>query len=116
MEKGETEEETARREAYEETGLKNLVFLPGFRRVNIYPMFRGSRRVERHVIFFLTESKSGEIKLSHEHTTHEWLDFDTAIRRVRFSSLRAILAAAAQRVDPSFKWKASENTAKKLST
>lgn len=108
-EKGETEEQTARREAFEETGLKNLVFVPRFREVNIYPMFRGPKRVERHVIFFLAESKAGEVVLSHEHTACEWLDFNDSIKRVRFPALKSILASAAQKLDPSFKWKANEN-------
>ncbi len=112
VEKGETEEETARREAFEETGLKNLVFVPHFRKENIYPMFRGTKRVERHVLFFLAESKTGDIVLSHEHTAFEWLDFNDSIRRVRFPALKSILAAAAQRLDPSFKWKVNEDATK----
>lgn len=111
-EKGETEEETARREAFEETGLKNLVFVPRFKKINIYPMFRGTKRVERHVIFFLAESKAGEIVLSHEHTAYEWLDFENSIKRVRFPALKSILASAAQELDPSFKWRATENATK----
>ena len=108
----ETEEETARREAFEETGLKNLVFVPRFRKVNIYPMFRGAKRVERHVIFFLAESKAGDITLSHEHTAFEWLDFDASIKRVRFPALKSILAAASQELEPSFTWKATESATK----
>ncbi len=116
VEKDETEEGTARREAFEETGLKNLVFVPRFKKVNIYPMFRGTSRVERHVLFFLAESKTGEIVLSHEHTSFEWLDFNDSIKRVRFPALRAILASAAQRLDPAFKWKANEDATKHFFT
>ncbi|MBM3281901.1 MAG: NUDIX domain-containing protein [Candidatus Diapherotrites archaeon] len=112
VEKGETDEETARREAFEETGLKNLVFIPRFKRVNIYTMFRGTKKVERHVLFFLAESKSGEIVLSPEHTAYEWLDFHDAIKRVRFPALKSILAGAAQKLDPEFKWKPSESMLK----
>jgi 8-oxo-dGTP pyrophosphatase MutT (NUDIX family) len=109
VEKGETDEETARREAFEETGLKNLVFIPRFKRINIYTMFRGTKKVERHVLFFLAESKHGDVVLSPEHTSFEWLDFHDAIRRVRFPALKSILASAAQRLDPEFKWKVSES-------
>lgn len=108
VEKGETDEETARREAFEETGLKNLVFVPRFKKINIYTMFRGTQKVERHVLFFLAESKTGDVVLSPEHTAYEWLDFHDSIRRVRFPALKSILAAAAQKLDPSFKWKPSE--------
>lgn len=108
VEKGETDEETARREAFEETGLKNLVFVPRFKKINIYTMFRGVKKVERHVLFFLAESKTGDVVLSPEHTAYEWLDFHDSIKRVRFPALKSILAAAAQRLDSSFKWKPSE--------
>lgn len=114
MEKGENEEQTARREAFEETGLKNLVLTPRFRKVNIYEMYRGPQKVERHVVFLLAESKNGEITLSDEHTAYEWLDFADAIHRVKFPALRSILGAAAQKLDPSFKWKNSDNPPKKF--
>jgi 8-oxo-dGTP pyrophosphatase MutT (NUDIX family) len=108
VEKGETDEETARREAFEETGLKNLVFVPRFKKINIYAMFRGVKKVERHVLFFLAESKTGEVVLSPEHTAYEWLDFHDSIKRVRFPALKSILAAAAQKLDSTFKWKPSD--------
>ncbi len=108
VEKGETDEQTARREAFEETGIKNLVFVPHFKKVNIYPMYRGTKKVERHVLYFLAESKSGEVELSAEHIAYEWLDFTSAIHRVKFPALKSILSAAAQKLDPSFKWKPSE--------
>lgn len=109
VEKGENEYETTRREVFEETGLKNIVFYPNFRHVNKYLMYRGQEQVERHVIFFLAESKSGEVKLSEEHSEFEWLSYDESIQRVRFPALRAILLTAAKKLDPGFK---PTNTAK----
>ena len=102
MEKGETEEETARREIFEETGLKNLVFHPTFRKVNKYTMMREHGPIERHVIFFLAESKSGDVVLSDEHSAFEWLSFEASIHRVHFPALKAILFWASKILDPSF--------------
>lgn len=102
VERGETEEETARREVFEETGLKNIVFAPHFRKMNRYTMFRGPEEIERQVIFFLAESKSGDVVLSDEHSDFEWLSFDESIQRVRFPTLKAILLAAAKRLEPGF--------------
>lgn len=102
MEKGENEEQTARREIFEETGLKNLVFHPTFRRVNKYTMMRENGPIERHVIFFLAESKSGDVVLSDEHSAFEWLSFESSIHRVHFPALKAILFWASKLLDPSF--------------
>ncbi len=102
MEKGESEEQTARREVFEETGLKNVIFYPRFRRVNIYTMMREQGLVERHVIFFLGESKNGDVVLSDEHSAFEWLSFEDAVQRVKFPALKAIMFAAAKTLDPSF--------------
>jgi len=102
MEKGESEEQTARREVFEETGLKNVVFYPRFRRVNIYTMMREQGLVERHVIFFLGESKNGDVVLSDEHSAFEWLSFEDAVQRVKFPALKAIMFAAAKTLEPTF--------------
>ncbi|MEK6902854.1 MAG: NUDIX domain-containing protein [archaeon] len=102
MEKGENEEQTARREIFEETGLKNLVFHPTFRKVNKYTMMRENGPIERHVIFFLAESKSGDVVLSEEHSAFEWLSFEASIHRVHFPALKAILFWASKILDPAF--------------
>lgn len=49
VEPGETEHETARREIYEEVGLKNIAFLDGFRVKITYSPAPG---VEKLVVFF----------------------------------------------------------------
>lgn len=108
MEKGENEEQTARREIFEETGLKNLVFLPRFRHVNKYIVFRGKKPLQRHVVFFLGETKSGDVVLSEEHSDFEWLDFRESIQRVKFPALKAILYLAAQRLEPGFTYEEPE--------
>jgi dATP pyrophosphohydrolase len=110
MEKGENEEETARREVFEETGLKNIVFYPKFRRVNVYSMMREHGPIERQVIFFLGESKNGDVVLSDEHNAFEWLTFEEAIHRVKFPALKAILFAAAKTLDPGFVFSLSKKT------
>ncbi|MEK6820894.1 MAG: hypothetical protein AABY11_00650, partial [archaeon] len=77
-------------------------FYPKFRRVNIYTMMREHGPCERHVIFFLGESRSGDVVLSNEHNAFEWLGFEEAIHRVKFPALKAIMYAAAKTLDPAF--------------
>ena len=102
MERGETEEQTARREVFEETGLKNLRFVPGFRKTNRYTARRPGKFVGREDVFFLAEAPRKEIRLSHEHAAYEWLSFPDAIARARFPVFKSILAKAARELDPRF--------------
>lgn len=108
-EANETEKQAARREVYEETGLKNLRFIPNFRQVNHYSIYTRGRSIKKEGIFFLAESKRGTVQLSPVHVEYAWLDFETAIRRVKFKNLRKILVAAAQRLDSSFEWQESRD-------
>jgi len=83
IEKDEKEEETVRREIQEETGLKDLKFVPGFKeKINyFYKNDRGT--VFKEVIFFLVESKSEEVKISPEHTSYEWVTYTEALKRAK---------------------------------
>lgn len=87
VETGEADMEAARREIREETGLVGLSFIPGFKNTsNIF--YRGgkrSRKVEqrgrlvyRHSIIFLAQSKTKQVKISHEHRGFEWSGFERA--------------------------------------
>ena len=101
-EKGETEEETARREIFEETGLSNLRFLPGFRQINHFSLYLDGKKVSKEVVFFLAESRAGEVKLSPEHVAYEWLSFEDTIHRVKFRALKSILVHAAKTLQTRF--------------
>jgi 8-oxo-dGTP pyrophosphatase MutT (NUDIX family) len=58
IETGESETETARREIFEETGIKNVEFIKNFRQEDVY-IINGAarhtdeRQVEKHSIYFL---------------------------------------------------------------
>ncbi len=103
VEAGETEEQTARREVFEESGLANLRFIPKFRKVNRYSLYLHGKSLPVEVVFFLAESTQGEVTLSKEHMEYAWLDFDSALARVRFKTLKLILAEAARIIDPHYK-------------
>ncbi len=76
VETGETEEETARREILEETGLP-VRFIPGFRTVSHYSPRPGA---EKDAIYFLAELVMGEIKLQEsEVAAYKWCTPETAM-------------------------------------
>ncbi|MFI5420802.1 MAG: NUDIX domain-containing protein [Nitrososphaerales archaeon] len=64
VEKGETEEQAARREIFEETGLRVESFLPNFRKQIEYYYRRQDSLAHKRVIFFLTETKESKVRIS----------------------------------------------------
>jgi 8-oxo-dGTP pyrophosphatase MutT (NUDIX family) len=94
VEPGENEEETARREIREETGIAQLEFVPGFRQRIAYSFCRAGELVPKYVIFFLAKTSEKEVRLSDEHVGFEWLGYDEARKRLTFSSARTLLAKA----------------------
>jgi 8-oxo-dGTP pyrophosphatase MutT (NUDIX family) len=95
VEKDETDEQAARRELSEETGIEDVAFVPGFAREITY-FFRHRNRglVRKTVVFFVGEVTHSQIKLSHEHVGHVFLPFDDAIRKVTYSTAKQVLREA----------------------
>lgn len=103
IEKGESDIEAARREIEEETGLKNLRIISGFKAFEKY-FYRGSKKysekeegktIMKIVVFYLAESKTRDVKISHEHQGYEWLDLESALERLkRYKGSRDILKRA----------------------
>ncbi len=93
VEAGETELETAKREIYEEVGLKNLTFLPNFRAEINYPPKPG---VEKLVVFFLAEAHNDNVQyLWGEHVAHQWLAYDEVLRQLTYDTDRSVIRKAA---------------------
>lgn len=96
VEAGETDVEAAQREVEEETGIARAAqrLLPGFEDDTDYRFRRGHTLVEKDVRFYLIESSTKEVKISHEHSGYAWLPYDAALPRVSFEGPRRILQAA----------------------
>ena len=94
VEKGESEEQAAKREIWEETGLRINNFLPNFRRVIEYHYRRSKGLSHKQVIFFLAHSDKTDVKISYEHSGYEWLSFEQSLGRLTFDNARNILRDA----------------------
>ncbi len=94
IEEGEAELDAAIREAEEETGISDLKILDGFREKITYFFMAGKNLVHKEVVFFAAETKTKSIKISHEHTGFEWLDFDSALKKLSFKNSRDVLKKA----------------------
>ncbi|MBI2550450.1 NUDIX domain-containing protein [Candidatus Woesearchaeota archaeon] len=96
IEGNETEEETLRREAREESGLTDLRIISGFREKVSYFYRKEGETVPKDVIFLLAKTSSAEkeVKLSFEHSEYVWLGFEDAVKKVTYSNSKEVLKKA----------------------
>ena len=94
VEKGETEEQAATREIFEESSLHVNSFIPNFRKEIEYHYRRQDGLVHKRVIFFLAKSDVTSVKISFEHSGYDWLVFDQSLRRLTFENAKNVLRDA----------------------
>ena len=99
IESDETEKQTVVREVREETGIKDLKFIGGFKEEVSW--FFKKRNEEGQVetmfktaIFYLAQTETKEVKLSHEHQDFAWLEFSEAYERITFDAAKEVLKKA----------------------
>ncbi|MFH1657433.1 MAG: NUDIX domain-containing protein [bacterium] len=99
IEEGEQEIATAEREAEEETGIKDLNFVPGFReQMSYFFKFKGET-IFKTVVFYLAETKTNSIELSIEHIGFKWLLYEEALKGLTFENAKEVLKKAHQSLD-----------------
>ena len=92
-EKNESEEETAIREAAEETGIK-IKLLQGFKETIKYIYRFNNELISKEAVFFIAEAKSKEVKISKEHEDFKWADFEDAIKLMKHKNQKEMLKRA----------------------
>ena len=94
MEKGESTHETAIREAQEETGITDITFVENFEEWIEYNFKYQGELVQKKVVFFLAETKTKEIKISHEHSGYTWMDYNSSMEKTTFDNAKTVLTKA----------------------
>jgi len=94
MEKDESTHETAIRETKEETGIKDVSFLENFEEWIDYNFQYQGELVQKKVVFFLAETKTKEVEISHEHLDYIWMDYNTAMEKTTFDNAITVLTRA----------------------
>ncbi len=94
MEDGESTHETAVREAREETGIIDITFLENFEEWIKYDFQYKGELVHKKVVFFLAETKTKEIIISHEHLDYTWMDYNTSMEKTTFDNAKTVLTRA----------------------
>lgn len=92
MESGESPHETAIRETREETGIIDVKFLDYFEEWIQYNFQFNGELVQKKVVFFLGETKTKDIKISHEHLNYTWMDYSTAMEKITFDNAKTVLS------------------------
>ncbi len=91
IEKGETLEQTARREIKEETGLKDIKFIEGFKEWVKFFFRRNEKTTMKIATFLLAKTETEEIKLSQEHKDYVWLRYKKALKKLTYKNSKKIL-------------------------
>ncbi len=95
-ESNETDEQTARREIKEETGLDKIQLMPDFKEKITYVFTQEQKTIYKEVIFFLVETKTTKIKISKEHEEYIWLPYAKAHEKLNYRDSKQILTKAHQ--------------------
>ena len=91
MEKKETTQQTAIRETREETGITDVSFVENFEEWIEYNFQFQGELVHKKVVFFLGETKTKDVLISHEHLDYVWMDYLTAMEKTTFDNAKTVL-------------------------
>ncbi|MBI2151204.1 NUDIX domain-containing protein [Candidatus Woesearchaeota archaeon] len=95
IENGETEEQTALREAKEESALKKIELLPGFKEKTSFFKTKEGRQIYKEVAWFIGfVSDKTKGKVSWEHAELGWFTFADAAKTLTFPKEKELLAKA----------------------
>jgi len=94
MEQGESTHQTAIRETKEETGITDITFIENFEEWIEYNFKYQGELVQKKVVFFLAETKTKEIKISHEHSGYTWMDYNSSMEKTTFDNAKTVLTKA----------------------
>lgn len=94
IEKNELEREAAFRELKEETGIKKIVWIPGFREKIRYQYLRDTKYSSKEVIFFLARTTQKKITISFEHQGSLWLPYEEALQKITYQQAKNVLEKA----------------------
>ena len=94
LELNETEEEAAKREIKEETGIDDVQFAEGFKQKISYFYRKNDEVIHKEVVVFLAETKTEEVKLSFEHIGYVWMGYENAYKKLTFNNSKEVLKKA----------------------
>jgi 8-oxo-dGTP pyrophosphatase MutT (NUDIX family) len=94
VEEGESEVHTLFREVEEETGIRDLKVIEGFREVIKYFFNLKGVLVHKEVVFFLCRTGTKDVRVSEEHLGFRWLEYEEAEKTLEFKNSKTVLSKA----------------------
>jgi 8-oxo-dGTP pyrophosphatase MutT (NUDIX family) len=94
IEEGESELDAVIREVREETGITDLKLIEGFRQTISYQFKSTEGEINKTVVFYLGNTSTFKVTLSHEHRAYAWLKFEDALEQLTFDTARSVLKVA----------------------
>lgn len=95
VEKGESEEQTALREAEEETGLVKIRLEQGFKTKINYSFEKEGKIVNKEVVYFLGETLDrSNGRISSEHEELLWLPYLEALKKIKYVNDQSVMKKA----------------------
>ncbi len=94
IEENETVMQAALREAYEETGIKEISILEEFEHKITYYFSRGAQRIKKTVVYLIGISPIKEVIISEEHIGFHWAKYEEALKMLTFENTRKVIRAA----------------------
>lgn len=97
---GETEQETAKREIKEETGITDIEFKKGFRCIDTYKIkgtleFTKNRIIDKIVVYYIARADSDFVGCCDDEISRgEWLDFKQAVSCLKYPNQKSLLEKA----------------------
>ena len=98
IEKGEGEQDTVCREIEEETGIKRITFIDGFREIIKYYYKWKGEGIFKIVVFFLVTTRKKKVSISHEHQGYDWLAYEDALKKLTFKNSKEVLKKVYRRI------------------
>ena len=87
---------TMRRELAEETGIADVSVLDGFEERTEYTFRHKGKRQSKEVYWYVAETETLDVNLSHEHRGYLWLDWDQALETITHDETRSVVRLAEQ--------------------
>jgi bis(5'-nucleosidyl)-tetraphosphatase len=94
LEENESEREAAFRELEEETGIRRIIWIEGFKYKIDYFFRKKGKLVPKDVVYFLARTTQKKVTLSDEHQGALWVPYNEAQEIITFKNTKKILLEA----------------------
>jgi bis(5'-nucleosidyl)-tetraphosphatase len=94
VEKGENEIDTVKREIEEETGIKDIEIIDGFKESVAYYYRMHGKLIYKTVNYYLAKTQQKDVRLSYEHEDYAWVTLDEALKYLKHKNSINVLSKA----------------------